>query len=95
MLHCTGDPPCRELPLRAEASRYLLRLGVWAAEGFENEHPNFDLSESRRSDFLDGAKGSGTPEITTFCDLGLLPPRLLGGSGVFRSAFLALEKDIP
>ena len=34
-------------------------LGVWAAEGFQNDQPNVDLSESRKSDFLEGAKGSG------------------------------------
>jgi hypothetical protein len=26
------------------------RLGVWAAEGFQNEHRESGLSESRRSD---------------------------------------------
>ena len=42
-------------------------LGVCAAEGFHNDLPNFDLSEMRRSVFLEGAKGSRTLEITTFC----------------------------
>ena len=57
----------------------LCPLGVWAAEGFGNDHPKFDLSESRRIDFLDAAKGSRTPEITTLCGIDLLPPRLLAG----------------
>ena len=56
-------------------------LGVWAAEGFQNDLPNFVLSDSRRSDFLEGTKGSRTPEIMTFCGVGLLPPRLLGERG--------------
>jgi len=61
-------------------------LGVCAAEGFQNDHPNFDLSEPRRSDFLEGAKESTTPEITTFGGVGLLPRRLLA-----RSALLAAD----
>jgi len=54
------------------------RLGAWAAEGFQSDHRNFDLSESLRSDFFGGAKGSRTPEITPFRAAGLLPPTLLG-----------------
>ena len=62
----------------SELRARLVPLGVWAAEGFQNDQPNVDLSESRKSDFLEGAKWSRTPEITTFCGVGLLPPRLLG-----------------
>jgi hypothetical protein len=53
------------------------QLGVWAAEGIENDRPNSDISELHKSDFLEGAKGARTPEITTFCGVDLLPPRLL------------------
>ena len=59
---------------RVMAESLRRELGVWAAEGFENDHPNFDLSESLRLDFLDPAKGSKTPEITTFFGVGFLPP---------------------
>jgi len=52
-------------------------LGVCAAEGLKNDPLKFDLSESRRLDFLDVAKGSATLEIATFCGNGLLPRRLL------------------
>jgi hypothetical protein len=38
-------------------------LGVWAAEGIEKKHENFDLSESRSSRFSEIGKGSSTPEI--------------------------------
>jgi hypothetical protein len=55
-----------------------VRLGVWAAEGFRNEHPKIDLSESHRSDFLNVAKGLGTPENATCGCVGVLPPRPLG-----------------
>ena len=63
------------------------------AEGFQNDHPNFDLSESRRSDFLEAAKGSRTPEITTFCGVSLLPPTLLG-HGLSLAAGTALGMRI-
>ena len=53
-------------------------LGVCAAESFEDEGEDFDLSESRRSDYFDGTQGSRTPEIASFCSIELLPRRLLG-----------------
>ena len=56
--------------------------GAWAAEGLESGHPNFVLSESLRNDFLEDAKQSRTPEIATFCGVGLLPPTLLGRRGL-------------
>ena len=42
------------------------RLGVWAAEGFENWTKNFDLSERLRLHYLEVAKGSSTPKNIGF-----------------------------
>ena len=39
---------------------YRHRWPVWAVEKFRNGYPKIDLAESRRSDFLDVAKGSRT-----------------------------------
>ena len=61
-------------------------LGGCAAEGLKNDPPKFGLSESRRLDFFDVAKGSATPEIATFFGNGLLPRRLLGGADLLGQA---------
>ena len=47
--------------------RRVADLGVWAAEGFEKQSQNFDLSEWLRLHYFDGAKGSSTPENVNIC----------------------------
>ena len=64
------------------------RLGVWAAEGFQNERSIFDLSESPRSAFLEGTRGSRTPGIETFYGAGLLAPTLLAEFLLEKGYFL-------
>lgn len=43
-------------------------LGVCAAEGFRDAHPELDLSEPRRSDLFGSTKMFETLEIDTFRD---------------------------
>ena len=45
-------------PHRSPLGSVQLRFLVWAAEGLRTAHPKFDLSESRRSDSFERAKGS-------------------------------------
>lgn len=53
------------------------QLGACAAEGFENDRRDFDLSESRRSADREVGKGLSTLEIAEILIISLLPPRLL------------------
>ena len=51
---------CRENPLKSlpDATRRLIvDLGVWAAEKIRTHQKNFDLAESRRSDYFAYTKG--------------------------------------
>jgi len=72
----------------------LSTLGVCAAEGFRNEPPKIDLSESLRSDFFDGAKGSETPENATFGGADALPRRLLGEDAAHRGRWFTVGSDV-
>lgn len=67
----TSSPHCLGL-LRSRGD-----LGVCAAEGTEDGHQNFDLSESRRSHEREACKGSSTSEIAEIFSLPFLLRRLL------------------